>query len=188
MEKDIHKVLPESLALIEEIVNTHYGPRRPDEWQSSAQTRAWLIEHQLLAPHLPLTQGDQRRLLEVREALRNLLRSNSGASMTSEQIETLNHFAAHAPSIVQFCRDGQAHLVPDIEGVDGVISQLMSNTFTAMQDDTWIRLKICRNEPCRKAFYDNSKNHSGTWCSMATCGSRRKARNYRERQQHEPHS
>jgi predicted RNA-binding Zn ribbon-like protein len=30
-------------------------------------------------------------------------------------------------------------------------------------------------------FYDNSKNHSGTWCQMAECGNRAKVRAYRAR-------
>ncbi|HKC76276.1 MAG TPA: CGNR zinc finger domain-containing protein [Chloroflexota bacterium] len=44
-----------------------------------------------------------------------------------------------------------------------------------------MRLKICRNETCRWAFYDYSKNRSGAWCTMAVCGSRSKARTYRQR-------
>ena len=48
-----------------------------------------------------------------------------------------------------------------------------------MADGTWRRLKACREDTCQWAFYDRSKNRSGTWCSMAVCGNRAKARAYR---------
>jgi hypothetical protein len=45
----------------------------------------------------------------------------------------------------------------------------------------WRRLKICPADDCRWAFYDHSRNHSRTWCSMAVCGNREKARAWRQR-------
>lgn len=177
------KEVPASLVPILAVINTRYGRTRADDWQSLEQMREWLIQNQLLANETPVSQGDQRRLIEVREALRGLLRGNNGQPVDSEHIETLNHIAKHASLIVRLCPDGSAHLVPDIEGVDGVIGFLLGIVFTAIADGTWTRLKVCRNDRCQKAFYDSSKNHSGTWCAMATCGSRIKARAYRQRQQ-----
>src|SRR4051794_18001038 len=45
----------------------------------------------------------------------------------------------------------------------------------------WERVKICPARDCRWAFYDRSRNHSRTWCSMRVCGNREKARAWRER-------
>ncbi|MEU3273873.1 CGNR zinc finger domain-containing protein [Saccharomonospora sp. NPDC006951] len=45
----------------------------------------------------------------------------------------------------------------------------------------WQRFKICPAHTCRWAFYDNSRNRSRTWCSMAVCGNREKARAFRKR-------
>lgn len=45
----------------------------------------------------------------------------------------------------------------------------------------WDRLKLCDAETCRYAFYDGSRNRSGRWCSMASCGNRAKTRAFRER-------
>ena len=46
----------------------------------------------------------------------------------------------------------------------------------AMADGSWSRVKSCRNDTCRWLFYDHSRNRSGTWCTMAICGSRMKSR------------
>lgn len=45
----------------------------------------------------------------------------------------------------------------------------------------WERVKICPADDCRWAFYDRSRNHSRTWCSMQVCGNREKARSWRGR-------
>jgi predicted RNA-binding Zn ribbon-like protein len=49
----------------------------------------------------------------------------------------------------------------------------------------WDRVKICPADDCRWAFYDRSRNHSRTWCSMQVCGNREKARAWRERSRNE---
>jgi predicted RNA-binding Zn ribbon-like protein len=45
----------------------------------------------------------------------------------------------------------------------------------------WSRVKLCASETCRWAFVDESRNRSRTWCSMAVCGNRAKARSFRAR-------
>jgi predicted RNA-binding Zn ribbon-like protein len=177
------KAAPGSLALIQALVNTQYGQGRRAhvELTGPEQARAWLVAHGLLADGTPVTEGDFRRVLQLREALRSLLYANNTTEKPAVQDEILNNLACNAPLTVRFHRDGPPTLEPDIAGVDGAIACLLGVVFTAMTDSTWTRLKACRNERCQKAFYDTSKNYSGAWCSMAGCGSRFKARTYRHR-------
>ena len=51
----------------------------------------------------------------------------------------------------------------------------------AVADGSWSRLKACRSETCRWAFFDAARNRSRAWCDMAVCGNRAKARAYRRR-------
>jgi predicted RNA-binding Zn ribbon-like protein len=51
-----------------------------------------------------------------------------------------------------------------------------------MHEGTWARMKACHNDDCRWAFYDHSRNRSGRWCQMETCGTEVKMRAYRRRQ------
>ena len=182
------KTAPEPLALVQAFVNTQYGQARRahTELTNPEQLRAWLVAHGLLADGTPVTEGDFRRVLLLREALRSLLRANNETEMLASQVEVLNHLASNAPLTVRFHHDGLPTLEPDIAGVDGTLACLVGIVFTAMTNGTWGRLKACRNDRCQKAFYDTSRNRSGAWCSMARCGSRLKASAYRHR--HTAHS
>ncbi len=177
------RVAPGQLALIQDFVNTRYGNKRHAhvELTTPEQLRVWLVAHGLLADGIPVTEGDLRRVVHLREALRSYLRVNSGFENPAIQDELLNHLASNAPLTVRFHRDALPTLEPDLSGIDGSLARLIGIVFTAMIDGTWVRLKVCRNEPCQKAFYDTSKNRSGAWCSMTGCGSRLKARAYRRR-------
>ena len=183
MHEEQSKAAPGPLALVQALVNTQYGQGRHAhvELTSPEQLRAWLVAHRLLEDGTPVTQGDFRRVLQLREALRSLLRANNETGMLASPIEVFNRLASDAPLTVRLHPDGLPTLEPDISGVDGAIARLVGIVFTAMTDGTWARLKACRNDRCQKAFYDTSKNRSGAWCSMAGCGSRLKARAYRHR-------
>ena len=177
------KAAPGQLALVQALVNTQYGQGRRAhvELTSPEQLRAWLVAHRLLADGTPVTEGDFRRVLQLREALRSLLRANNETEILASQVDVLNRLTSNAPLTVRFHHNELPTLEPDITGVDGTLARLVGIVFTAMTDGTWARLKACRNERCQKAFYDTSKNRSGAWCSMAGCGSRLKARAYRHR-------
>lgn len=174
---------PENLALIQALVNTRYGygQRLHTELTRPDQLRIWLLQHNLLPDGISVAEGDFRRMIQLRETLRGLLLANNEGASQVSQLETFNHLASNAPLTVHFEQDGSLSLQPDVDGVDGVIARLVGIVFTNVQDGTWIRLKACRNERCQKAFYDSSKNRSGVWCSMASCGNRLKANAYRHR-------
>jgi predicted RNA-binding Zn ribbon-like protein len=84
---------------------------------------------------------------------------------------------------VRFGPDGRPSLEPAARGgpVERIIGRLVAEVIRAEAEGKWSRLKACRNEGCRWAFYDASKNRSGSWCNMQVCGSRHKMRTYRER-------
>jgi predicted RNA-binding Zn ribbon-like protein len=117
----------------------------------------------------------------LREGFRELLLTNNGAVPGSRTIERLNTAAEDASLSIQFDRDGGATLAPAESGTGAVIAPLVAIAYDAMVAGTWSRLKACHADDCQWAFYDHSKNRSGTWCSMRVCGNRAKVRAYRER-------
>jgi predicted RNA-binding Zn ribbon-like protein len=160
---------PEPLERVRAFVNTLDGGR--DDLAD------WLSEHGLAA-----SARERAWAAEVREALRSLLLSNNGIEVDLRAAgETLDQAARRARLAVRF-DSGAPRIAPEGGGrVSRVVGELLAIVAGAAADGTWRRLKACRADDCRWAFYDHARNHSRTWCSMAVCGNRAKARAYRQR-------
>ena len=174
-------VTPRGIGLIEEFVNSADLEDQTDSLASADGLRDWLAERELLPAGARVAPADVPRAQQVRESIRSLLHANSGQPLDESALASLNAAAEHAQLRVRFTGGGSAELVPDEHGVPGALAQILALAYTAMADDTWSRLKVCREHTCQWAFYDHSKNRSRTWCSMRVCGNRTKARTYRSR-------
>jgi predicted RNA-binding Zn ribbon-like protein len=172
---------PGALALVQAFENTVDLEQGTEELGSPETLRDWLAERGLLDQAVELGAADLERALAAREALRRLLFVNNGAHPDPEAAATLNSIAGRAVLAVRFEPEGQAGLVPHAAGLDHALGRLLAVVAESMTDGTWARLKACRLSSCQWAFYDHSKNHSGAWCTMDTCGNRAKARAYRQR-------
>jgi hypothetical protein len=105
----------------------------------------------------------------AQHALRALLLANNGGALDTGAVGTLE-----ASITVALNGDGNDRLVGD-----EVVGDLLAIMARAQADGTWQRMKAC--PACGWAFYDRSRNRSRTWCTMAICGNRAKARSYRAR-------
>ena len=180
--EDHPKAAPGELNHIRRFVNTIDLEDMSDEIAEPGALRDWLAERDLIDERAELTEADLRQAHAVREALRKLLLANNGDPVDPAAVETVNAAAKGAELQVRFAGDGSARLEPVRTGIDAAIGRLLAIAFRAMADGTWPRLKACAlHDRCEWAFYDWSKNRSGTWCDMAVCGNRAKAKAYRER-------
>jgi predicted RNA-binding Zn ribbon-like protein len=177
------KAAPAELDQVREFVNTLDLETDVDELADPAATATWLSGRGLLPGDAPLTDADVRQARSMREALRKLLLAHNGAPLDPTAVDAVNSAAKSAELVVRFDPHGHAELVPVRPGIDGALGRLLAIVYESMADGTWERLKACPAEDCEWAFYDWSKNRSGTWCDMAECGNRAKARAYRERHQ-----
>ena len=168
---------PGELAVIERFVNTANREAGTDDFRDPASLSAWLREAGLARG--AFGEPERERLVAFREALRELLLANHGGEPDPSAIAALD---GAARLVVAFDADGTARLAPAGGGVDGVIAALVAIVARAQAEGTWPRLKACPATTCRWAFYDHSRNHSRTWCTMSVCGNRAKARSYRARQ------
>jgi len=176
------KTAPGELATVQDFINTlDVVPRNEEELTDPAALRDWLVQHRLLDRSARLTPADLRHAVSIREALRDLLAMNSGQTPPREATATLSRAARGSQVIVEFEPDGEANLAPLSSGIDAALGKLLAITARSMLQGTWSRLKACADQTCRWAFYDWSKNRSGNWCSMASCGNRCKARRFRTR-------
>lgn len=172
---------PGDLALVQDFVNTYDFEEGRDEIGSPARLHEWLQAQDFPgAEVLPSVEATQR-VVEVREALRDLICANNGCELEPATVEKLNRATEAARLRVRFAGDGGLQLQPEAPGVDAAMARILAAVFAAKVLGTWTRLKGCRDRTCRWVFYDRSKNHSGAWCSMAVCGNRTKTRSYRHR-------
>ena len=172
---------PEPLERVRRFVNTANPESGADHFETPASLAAWLEREGYGRPRV--TERDRTRAVLLRAAVRELAMANheaDGEAHVAEANRLLDGLAADLPLVVR-CAPGPA-LVPVSEGVDGALATLLATVHDAMVAGTWSRLKACRNSHCRWAFYDQSRNRSGAWCSELACGSRMKVRAYRARQ------
>lgn len=135
-----------------------------------------------------IDQAGLRDLRRFREALRGVLEANSGDGEAAERWSALEPFVQRAGYGMYITPAGRPALQPRGLGADAAIAAILSIVYDAIGNGTWPRLKACRKESCRWAFYDKSKNGSGAWCSMRVCGNRVKAERRRAREKsHEIH-
>jgi predicted RNA-binding Zn ribbon-like protein len=173
---------PGELELVRSFVNTRDVEEGTDTFGAGDEAAAWLAKHRLPGPRGDVAEEDRERLRAVREALREmLLANNAGEPPPAAALEELNRQSSEAAIGLRFDADGSA-LVTQCEGADSTIAKLLAIAHESMRERTWQRLKVCAADDCLWAFYDRSRNHSATWCEMAECGNRAKARAYRERQ------
>jgi predicted RNA-binding Zn ribbon-like protein len=173
-----HPPAPGRLALLQAFLNTHYdlAAGGGEVFDGADMTRRWLVERRLVASSAAVSDADVRRMLSVRETLRDLV---AGREVSRE-------LTALRPIVEIRLAPDQPRLEPVKTGtIDGAIATLLAIVATEMLTDRWSRLKVCPGEHCGWAFYDNSRNRSGRWCSMDVCGGRSKARAYYRRRRDE---
>lgn len=173
--------LPDGLETVRAFVNTTDVGSGSDELATPSALVAWLSEHELVEGKVEASERDLERSRALREALRAFLYANAGGELDPKAPAVLDSTAELAGLRLRFDAAGGASLVPSAGGVEGAHGRLLAIVAEAMRARTWERLKACRSDDCRWAFFDTSKNHSRAWCSMAVCGNRAKARAFRER-------
>jgi predicted RNA-binding Zn ribbon-like protein len=176
---------PGSIRLVQQFLNTVDIEAAKDGFSSVAGVRSWFLGQRLISPTARVGEAEVRLAIGAREALRELVSTNTGGSMRTHSIRVLNEIG-RAGLEVRFESDGRAHLVPKAIDVRGGITAILASVDRSMAEGTWRRLKVCRRDVCRWVFFDRSKNRSGSWCTMAICGSRTKAASYYERTRHTP--
>ena len=176
---------PAGLALVQELLNTRpnmsYGPdllALPDDaqrWLTDA-LNTWSRVSGLPAPVLLLSSTDLRSLRRLRTTFEMVVLAGGRAA---------GHDGALPPADVPVSlvpdAEGWVRMVPTGRGTRWLASALWAEALLAQQAGLWQRLKLCHNADCRAAFFDTSRNNSGVWHDVSTCGNTANLRAFRER-------
>jgi predicted RNA-binding Zn ribbon-like protein len=169
------------LDLVRDFVNTLDYETGIDSVATPEELASWLSEPGLVDDLVEPTDDEVADARAVREAIRELLMANNGIPADVEAASrTLEEAGREARLGVRF-ESGRPVLAPEDEGARGGIGRIVATVAELAPTDEWKRLKGCRDDDCRVAFYDKSRNRSRAWCSMEVCGNREKARSFRQR-------
>ncbi|HWY01395.1 MAG TPA: CGNR zinc finger domain-containing protein [Mycobacterium sp.] len=159
---------PGGLALVHDFLNTvaiHDYPdlladaTLADEWTANA-LRAWSAIRGVDTQPPSLTEADLARLRSLRGTIAKLV--------TGEPTEGRGTGSVSASFALS--DGGDVRLEPSGAGWRWLASALWGEILLGQQERTWRRLKQCHNHHCRSMFYDRSKNNSGVWHNVKTCG------------------
>jgi predicted RNA-binding Zn ribbon-like protein len=176
------EIPPHNLQLVIDFVNTLDVETGEDRLATPDQLARWLGDHGLVAHDAPsLRTTHVTQAVALREALRTVLLAHTHAEHDDDAGARLQDVAERGALSVHFAGDGSVQISPRASGYAGILAQLLVPAAYASLDGSWKRLKACDADDCLEAFYDQSRNRSGRWCTMADCGNRSKVRAYRSR-------
>ena len=177
---------PAGLALLQDLVNTRATMSyAPDLLASPDDAQRWLTEALatwsrvagLPAPVLLLSSTDMRSLRRLRTTFEGVILAGSGRGPSQDDALP----PADVPVTLVPDAEGWVRMIPSGRGTRWLASALWAEALLAQQAGLWPRLKLCNNVECRAAFFDTSRNNSGVWHDVSTCGNTANLRAFRER-------
>ncbi|HEY6696895.1 MAG TPA: CGNR zinc finger domain-containing protein [Acidimicrobiales bacterium] len=164
--------------LVRSFANTVDAEDGTDRLASIDEFRSWLRDQDLDGARQPIGDDDLALARDLRGALRAEMASHHDDVPDAAAQATLDRLAADLP--VQIVPSTGA-LEPVARGSRGALTRVLAATHSLLRAGVWNRLKVCPDDDCAWAFYDESRNRSRRWCSMKVCGNRHKVRAYRDR-------
>ncbi|OBJ54830.1 peptide chain release factor 2 [Mycobacterium sp. 1423905.2] len=154
--------------MIQDFLNTvgigDYAPdllddvHQADAWMR-ATVETWSAERGHAATAPPLVDADLPKLRALRDTVRKVV---AGESIAAD--------AGAVPASLEVSKTGEVRLEPNGSGWGWFASAIWAEILLSQRDGTWRRIKHCRNPRCAATFYDRSKNNSGVWHDVKTCG------------------
>ena len=157
-----------------------------DYWHSGEDVRKWLARHGI-APMDADGPVDPEALLARGIALRSLVRRlvEQRKQGTLGDIAALDAYLRAYVSAPHLARDSEGGLTltrqARAEPIASMLGPLAEATAQLLVDGDFDLVKQCQHPECVLWFYDRTKAHKRRWCSMALCGNRHKAAQFRKK-------
>ncbi|WP_231989692.1 CGNR zinc finger domain-containing protein [Mycobacterium sp. 852002-51057_SCH5723018] len=153
------------------------------EWCAGAVSK-WVKLRDVDAQPPSLNAADLAQLRDLRDAIAKVVNNRSPDRRQMRCVSSV--YGAFSLS-----NSGVLRTEPTGSGWRWLASALFSEICLSQRDDTWKRIKQCHKSLCGTTFYDRSRNNSGRWCNVKTCGNAANLRasraRRRERQRAAPH-
>ena len=172
---------PDDLRTVQLFVNSLDIEAGAEEWTSPAALRSWLHGHGLTASRSRFDQEDLERARAFRELVRAMALANNGVQMSSRQRKALSGELARLRFVARLDPGGAVRFDGAGDSLDQALARIVAIVGDEVVRGRWSRMKACARDACNWVFYDHSRNRTGTWCSMAVCGTRTKVSAYYRR-------
>jgi hypothetical protein len=158
---------PDGLALVQDFLNTRGGDDGPDllavadsatDWASGAFGH-WSASRGSESRTLRLTDDDVTRLERLRSAL--------DAELTGAWVD-LSHRLTGVTEL-SLGIDSSSWM-PAGDGWRWAYAAILGEVLMARSAGTWKRMKLCRKQLCRVAFYDRTWDNQAAWHNARICG------------------
>jgi predicted RNA-binding Zn ribbon-like protein len=156
-----------------------------DFWADGDAVAAWLARQGVVPAAGEKVDG--ARLLADATALRTLARTLIGRRREGKKvdIDALNAYLHAYLSAPELARDADGNLVLARTARGDTVASLLGPVAEAVaqllvEGDVAL-IRQCEHPDCILWFYDRTKAHKRRWCSMALCGNRYKAAQFRKK-------
>ena len=156
------------VVMLDELLNTLDIDHGTDALADPASAAGWLAEQ---GHPGAVDESDLTLARAVRAALRGQL-GDPPAPMPEVPVQVIR--AEDGPRLA--CAGTAMHVV---------IGEALAEALALQATGEWSRVKTCALDSCRWVFIDESRNRSGRWCSMQSCGNKAKTAAYRARHRHD---
>src|ERR1700704_4622731 len=130
------------LGLIQAFVNTVDLQDGPEDLTDPNTLKAWLVANGLMDGAPAVEASDLKHAIALREAIRGVIGANSSFPIYPVDIATLNGAATASGLRMRFGADGKPRLEPAVSGVVGAIGRIVAALYSAMEEESWTRLKL----------------------------------------------
>jgi predicted RNA-binding Zn ribbon-like protein len=158
--------------------------REFDFWTTNQDVLRWLAQSGITPTGKQAAPADLLpRARELRAVVRDLVTARKQGGRLD--IDALNPFLHPHLTSPQLQRDGDGHLVLTRVARGDTTASLLGPVAEAaallLAEGDFTLVRQCEHEDCVLWFYDRTKSHKRRWCSMAQCGNRHKATQFRKR-------
>lgn len=169
-----------------DFAGSRYARRNEEPWEAlgePADLDAWVDQSGLLPGWSGASAHDLAAALELREAIYALVWHRlHNRALPEADVAVVNRFAADPPPQPMLT----AGAIRSVSGgVPELLSQLARDLIDVVGGDAARLLRECARPECTQIYLDHSRGGRREWCSMSSCGSRMKAKAYRERRKAE---
>lgn len=171
---------PGGLGLVQDFLNTvGIQEHGPDLLADTALAQGWVTGALGTWSRLRGVDAEPPTLKDADLPKLRALRDTVAQMLASQQVDGRGLGGVGASFALS--DTGEVQLIPAGSGWRWVASALWGEVLLSKHAGTWRRLKQCHRHGCDSTFYDRSKNNSGVWHNVKTCGNAENLRASRAR-------